>query len=326
LLALCSGAAAVDRSALNDVDEKLFKQLVKIADNAGEAILQVRSRSDLSVSKKADSEGVVSPVTAADKESHDVLVAGLKELTSPLAALPIVSEEDGVEPDGTSLMSHTFYWVLDPLDGTKEFIKGHPDYTVNIALVSAADGIPVLGVVQAPPTGECWYGALRWNENAQVYDTAPVHYRQKHGVPFDVVPMRSALSSPPDGGWRVAVSRSHGGGGVDAAARHAIKSRLSPPASTEVDTASLVLREAGSSLKLMWVGTGVVDVYPRTGPTMFWDTAAAHALVMALGCDVYELHDNHPTTSLRYFPKQRTKNPPFVVLPPKQHGRHSDEL
>jgi 3'(2'), 5'-bisphosphate nucleotidase len=223
----------------------LLGPVAEIARRAGEAILATRM-GDGDVAHKDDG----SPVTRADLAAQEVIIAGLRALEPDV---PIVSEEDDchVLPAGTSV-----YWLVDPLDGTKEFLKGLPEYTVNIALV--VDGEPVLGVIAVPPAGRL-YVAARGHGASRIEAG-----RAEPLAPRAVDRPRSAV-----------VSRSH----------------LS--AETEGFLARLGIVEAvsrGSSLKLCAVAEGVADIYPRLGPTRLWDTAAGTAIARESGCAVVDLN------------------------------------
>ncbi|WP_232478577.1 3'(2'),5'-bisphosphate nucleotidase CysQ [Roseomonas rosulenta] len=187
-----------------------------------------------------------SPLTQADLAAHDVILAGL---AAACPELPVVSEEDaaraGRAPEGPFIL-------VDPLDGTREFISGNGEFTVNIALVDG--GVPVAGVVHAPALGRLWIGALGAGAEATGPDGAarrPI-----------------AVRAPAAAGLVAVASRSH------------------RDAQTEAFLAGLPisgLRSVGSSLKFCLVAEGEADVYPRFGPTMEWDTAAGQAVLEAAG-------------------------------------------
>ena len=219
----------------------------RIAEQAGQLIMTVYQR-DFGVQEKQDS----SPLTEADLLSHRHIVDALAQLTPQI---PVLSEESA-EADSRERCSWTRYWLVDPLDGTKEFIKKNGEFTVNIALVENGD--PVLGVVYAPALGVSYWGARGLGAFKAEADgqTRPIR-----------------VARPPCGErpWRVVGSRSH--------------------ASPEFDLFMQGLPDAelvsmGSSLKLCLVAEGAADLYPRLGPTSEWDTAAAHAVVNAAGGQV----------------------------------------
>ena len=233
---------------MNSAD--LLEGLATLARQAGAVVMDVYA-TDFAVRGKGDA----SPVTAADEQAEAVILAGLAQLAP---GIPVVAEESvaaGRSPD----VSGGRFWLVDPLDGTREFISRNGEFTVNIALIDA--GVPVLGVVLAPavggPSGRLFAGALghgAWVEDAQggTQGRRPIHCR---AVPAE--------------GLTVVASRSHG----DAAALEAFL------AGRRVAQ----LTNAGSSLKLCLLAEGAADLYPRHGRTMEWDIAAGHAVLAAAG-------------------------------------------
>lgn len=257
-------------------DATMAGTLRRLAVEAGAAIMEVYGSSDLGVEAKGDD----SPVTRADLAADRVLCAGL---AAAYPAIPVVTEE---RPE-----THVFggtHFLVDPLDGTKEFIQRRGDFTVNVALVE--NGVPVAGVVYAPAAGRLFMTAPG---GGAIEETAA-------GGGFDPTACGGtraiAVSAPEAGALRVVASKSH----MDAATE-AYVARLGPAA----------LRSAGSSLKFCLVAAGEADVYPRFGPTMHWDTAAAHAVLAAAGGRVLRLPDLAP---LRYDGPDR-RNPGFVACP-----------
>ncbi len=237
-----------------------------IARRAGEVVMAVYA-SDFEVRGKTDA----SPVTLADEQAEAVIVAALRELAP---GVPIVAEE--AVAAGQVPQAAARFWLVDPLDGTKEFISRNGEFTVNIALVE--DGAPVLGVVLAPAIGRLFAGSVgqgAWVEEGG--ERRSIHCRQV----------------PPEG-LTVVASRSHG----DAAALDAFLGGRPVAA----------LRNAGSSLKLCLVAAGEADLYPRLGRTMEWDIAAGHAVLAAAGGRVTDLAG----APLRYG-KPGFDNPHFVA-------------
>ena len=208
--------------------------LAALARQAGEAIERIRSGADWQAVAKADG----SPLTAADLAADEVIRAGLAE---GFPDIPVVSEEDGERPSDPGRL----FFLVDPLDGTREFVAGRPDYTVNIALVE--DGVAVAGVVLTPADGRLWCGASG-------------HGATRNGQPIRARPVRV----PPV----ALVSRSHREAATDAwvAARGVAETVV-----------------VGSSVKFCTIAEGAADVYPRFGPTMAWDTAAGQAVLEAAG-------------------------------------------
>ena len=244
----------------------MLEQLCQLAREAGDAIMQVYDgAAPLDVSHKSDD----SPVTAADIAAHKVILAGLRALTPDL---PVLSEED---PPAWEVRQHwQRYWLVDPLDGTKEFIKRNGEFTVNIALIEA--GKPVMGVVYAPvldvmysaAEGKAWKDEGGQREQIQVRDARP--------------PL-------------VVVSRSHGD---DDEMKEYLKQL------GEHQTVA-----TGSSLKFCLVAEGKAQLYPRFGPTNIWDTGAGHAVAMAAGAHVHDWQGR----TLDYTPRESFLNPGFRV-------------
>jgi 3'(2'), 5'-bisphosphate nucleotidase len=220
-------------------------ELTRIAARAREAILNLASNAHART--KADG----SPVTAADEAAEAIICDGLKRL---VPGLPIISEELA-ERDKPKAIGRGSYFLVDPLDGTREFIAGRDEYTVNIALVT--EGVPLLGVICAPALGEFWRGIV--GKGAERISgasgrPAPIHTRPR--------PAREAI---------VMVSRSH------LEARTCAYVEGFPQAKQ---------MQCGSSLKFCRVAEGSADLYPRLAPTRDWDVAAGHAIVTAAGGDV----------------------------------------
>ena len=244
----------------------LLDRVIGIAYDAGTAVMDVY-RTDFGVLDKADA----SPVTAADTRAEAIIVAALRALTPDV---PIVAEEAIAAGDMPRVgMS---FWLVDPLDGTKEFIGRNGEFTVNIAMVH--EGMPVLGVVLAPALGRLFAGAT--GLGAFVEDGAG-----RRAIHCRVIP---------DAGLTVVASRSHGDSGkLDAFL-----------AGSKV----AALGNAGSSLKLCMVAAGEADLYPRFGRTMEWDIAAGHAVLLAAGGSVADIAGS----PLRYG-KAGFDNPHFIA-------------
>ena len=239
-----------------------------LARRAGEAIEAVRG-GPLDAEEKADG----SPVTRADRAAEAILVEGLRGL---LAGVAIVSEEGDVEAAVAGAGST--YWLVDPLDGTKEFLKGLPDYTVNVALVEAA--VPVLGVIYVSAVDSLYLAA-----------------RGLGARRLDARGETRLLAAPVAQPRRAVVSRSH----------------LTPETSallTRLGVSETFAR--GSSLKMCAVAEGAADLYPRLGPTRLWDTAAGAAIAAEAGCDVVALDG----TPLRYDLTRGLVHPGFLVSAP----------
>ncbi|QEA40949.1 3'(2'),5'-bisphosphate nucleotidase CysQ [Pistricoccus aurantiacus] len=220
-----------------------------------------------------------SPLTQADMASHHALLALLNSL---FPDTPVLSEES--EPVSYATRQRwKRYWLVDPLDGTKEFIKRNDEFTLNVALVD--DGVPVFGIVHAPALGED--GITWWGQVDEGAFKCEGDKQRRITV--------SQLPDPDHKPWRVAGSRSHGQPKLKAfCAALPAHSRIS----------------MGSSLKFCLVAEGSADLYPRLAPTSEWDSAAAQAVVVAAGGEVLEAHSLKP---LRYNQQDSLLNPFFIV-------------
>ncbi|HEX5961433.1 MAG TPA: 3'(2'),5'-bisphosphate nucleotidase CysQ [Rhodanobacteraceae bacterium] len=249
--------------------ERIAHESRGLARRAGAAILEVYAGS-FAVEHKADA----SPLTAADMASHRIIVAGLRELTPDI---PVLSEESKSIAWGVR-RTWDRYWLVDPLDGTREFVKRNGEFTVNIALIE--HHAPVLGVVLIPVTGELYYGVA--GEGAFL-ESAP-------GAMPRPIATRAAAKVPV-----VAGSRSHGSD-----RQGEILARLGDH----------TLVAVGSSLKFCMVARGEADLYLRVGPTSEWDTAAAQCVLEQAGGAVLDLHGE----PLRCNTKESLLNPEFLAL------------
>lgn len=278
-----------------EIMNEIIKTAIEAAIQAGEAILEIYNQ-DFDIEIKADN----SPLTEADKASHKIIEEALEQ-----TPYPVLSEESA-KIDYDERKEWETYWLVDPLDGTKEFIKKNGEFTVNIALVE--DGIPVAGVVYVPVEGTLYVGTEQGALKA--LDCA--------GKPVDAI-LASAtacrVSGTPSKPLRVVASKSH--------CNDETRSFISDLEGQYGD-AELVSR--GSSLKLCMVAEGTADIYPRIAPTMEWDTAAAHAVVCAAGGGVFEYDDALPANAYTnvgintsdlprklQYNKENLLNPYFVV-------------
>ena len=264
-----------------------FTAVANLSIQAGAAIMAIYTR-DFHVETKADA----SPLTEADLAAHTLICDGLRRLSND----PVLSEESqGIAYEDRQ--SWTQFWLVDPLDGTKEFIKRNGEFTVNIALISA--GSPVAGFVFAPVLKKLYCG-LR-GVGAFVTDAAPGETLPPV-TDFSHLPdtyTRLPEEAPADPSTlRVVASRSHRNQETDDLI-----------AELSADYANTEIVSSGSSLKLCLVAAGRADVYPRLGPTMEWDTAAAQAVVEAAGKTCVEFESKKP---LRYN-KENLLNPYFLV-------------
>jgi 3'(2'), 5'-bisphosphate nucleotidase len=251
---------------------ELLDAMVAAVRTAGAAIMKLYA-GEVTARLKADR----SPLTAADLASHRILAAALAGL-SP--ALPVVSEEGGL-PDHSVRAVWTAYWLIDPLDGTKEFLAGNGEFTVNVALIE--HGQPTLGVVGVPARGQIFTGDVAAGLARRLDPDGQVSIRTR--------PFRGGRPT-------VVASRRHGGERLESALDR-LKQHHGP----------LALCSVGSALKFCLLAEGGADVYPRLGPTSEWDTAAAQAVLEAAGGAVLQL-DGAP---IRYN-KPDILNPDFVAV------------
>jgi 3'(2'), 5'-bisphosphate nucleotidase len=247
---------------------QLLDQVVALSVEAGNAIMDIYNGPAFQVTHKDDK----SPLTAADIASHNTIVKGLQQLTPEW---PVLSEESESTPYETR-REWPVFWLVDPLDGTKEFLKRNGEFTVNIALIEGQT--PIVGVVYAPASGKMYFaargvGAFK-RENGE---TLPI--RVQRGI---------------EGAVRVIISRSHSGDETELYTKQYGKCEFVP---------------MGSSLKFCLVAEGVADVYPRSGPTMEWDTAAAHCIVEEAGGSVTAADG-----SRMVYNKPSLLNPGFLVV------------
>lgn len=262
-----------------DPSQALADHVVALCRKAGEAILKVYDRQQgFEVEIKEDD----SPVTEADLAAHELLVAGLGDM---LAGVPVLSEESTV-PDFGVRQSWERYWLIDPLDGTKEFISRNGEFTVNVALIEA--GVPILGVVHVPVLDTTYVGARglgaikQEGGKVEAIHVRSIASRQTQQLPVELV-----------------ASRRHGAEAVDRLLEK-VSAALGP----------VVTKNMGSSLKLCLVAEGEADLYPRLALTSEWDTAAAQAVVEAAGGAVMDDQFN----LLRYNTKDNLLNPFFYVI------------
>ncbi len=262
---------------------QLLSRVVDISRAAGSAILHVYNRGgDLKIENKRDD----SPVTQADLAAHGIICPALEGL---LEGVPVLSEESEIPAYDVRAGWHR-YWIVDPLDGTKEFIKRNGEFTVNIALIER--GEPVLGVVYVPVTGVTYagvkgQGAFKLDRDGkQAIQVRSMRQRGQTGEPVVVV-----------------ASRRHGTDKVDQLI-----------AELEDELGAVATTNMGSSLKLCLIAEGKADFYPRLAPTSEWDTAAAQAVVEAAGGIVVDTRMD----VLRYNTKEELLNPFFYVIADSQ--------
>jgi 3'(2'), 5'-bisphosphate nucleotidase len=251
------------------LDQIKIEDIITIAQKAGNVIMEIY-RKDFSVEYKDDK----SPLTEADKKANDIIIKGLNALS---VILPILSEEGNKVPY-EERKNWEYFWMIDPLDGTKEFIKKNDEFTVNIALIHKDK--PILGIVYAPALNEIYWAS----QGAGAY-------KDGRKLPLFANPDTSKT-------LKVVASKSH----------------LSLDTQKYIDklaktTEVIECISKGSSLKLCMVAEGSADIYPRLAPTMEWDTAAADAIIRESGKHVYEFERE---VVLRYN-KKNLLNPFFLV-------------
>jgi 3'(2'), 5'-bisphosphate nucleotidase len=258
-----------------------LRPLIEAVLSAGKAILNIYRSADFGVETKKDE----SPLTLADKAAHNVLVSYLNQ-----TEFPVISEE-GVHLSREIRQYYKTYWLIDPLDGTKEFIKKNDEFTVNVALIH--QGKPVFGLVYAPVLKELFIGLEKEayklnNENIEELRTPLKNENQ----------IQVKDKKEKDKTLIVVASRSH----------------FSPETKAYIDALeekgfNIELISKGSSLKICLVAEGKADVYPRFDPTMEWDTAAAHAVLLAAGGQMI----NPNTNKELVYNKEELLNPFFIA-------------
>lgn len=234
----------------------LCNQIRRIALEAGEITLDYFDDAGY---QGADVKGDGSPVTLADQKAEEMIEKALKDIAPEVLVVGEEAASEGYRPD---LSDQEYFWLVDPLDGTKEFISGSGDYTVNIALIKNNE--PVLGVVYAPVPGELYAGCGEGTAIKYMDDTEkekPISVRQA-----------------PEDGLTIVSSKSHGSGDVldNFLSHYMIKKQM----------------KRGSSLKICSIAAGKADMYPRFGPTCEWDTAAGHAVLRSAGGFLTDVQGN----------------------------------
>ena len=258
--------------------------VIRAAVEAGEAILSVYGSGEQEVSYKSD----LSPLTLADRRSNEVILRYLAG-----TEIPVISEES-LQVPWEVRRNWNECWIVDPLDGTKEFLRRNGDFTVNIALVR--QGKPVLGVIFTPVTGELYFGTLKYGAYKLLLKEGWLQDHD-HEMLF-TASSRLPLPVREHPGYTVVASRSHMSAETTAFIQE-VERKFAP--------VRVVSR--GSSLKICMVAEGAADVYPRFAPTMEWDTAAGHAIAKAAG---YSLANPETGMELVYN-KESLLNPWFLV-------------
>ena len=270
--------------------DSLLIEAITAAITAGEAVLEIYG-SGFSVEQKEDR----SPLTLADKRSHELISHHLR--SAEIVSLPILSEE------GRNILfeerkAWEYYWLVDPLDGTKEFIKRNGEFTVNIALMHT--NRPVMGVVLLPVKDILYFaaegtGAFKLHGTSEIKNRTTLEEIKRKAISL------TAISKTAKRPYTVIASRSH----------------MSDETSSFIDAlrneyGEIEIISAGSSLKFCLVAEGTADIYPRFGPTMEWDTAAGQAIVEQAGGAVL----THETEQSLRYNKENLLNPWFIVRSP----------
>ena len=243
---MCAIHFKESQSRLIELNQTLLDHVKIIAEEAGQAILQIYQQDDFEVQIKSD----LSPLTQADLASHNIINQALKKLTPEI---PILSEEgEKLEVDVET------FWCVDPLDGTKEFIKRNGEFTVNIALIGHHQ--PVMGVIHIPVANETFMGMKGCGA-----------IKIKDDRTHQLLKQQNEIRQPPI----FAVSRSH----LNQATQDFIQHHQAKTIA------------AGSSIKLTMIAEGLADAYPRFGPTSLWDMAAGHAILKETGGEIFTLDD-----------------------------------
>jgi len=255
--------------------QKLTDVMRRLAIEAGAKIMEIYDADDFEVKVKSDA----SPVTEADEAADALISAGLRAAFPDIA---LVTEEQAE----SHVVRADRFLIVDPLDGTKEFINRRGDFTVNIALVES--GVPTRGVVYAPAQGRMFF-TLADGQAVEEAGDLDLH------MMGDLSPIK--VADPDNSALMVVASKSHRDQATDDyIARYSVKD----------------MKSAGSSLKFCLVATGEADLYPRVGPTMEWDTAAGHAVLSGAGGHVVRFDDHSPLV----YGKPGYTNPFFIAYAP----------
>jgi len=265
-----------------EITETLIHLVLKTAVEAGSAILQIY-KGPINVEYKQDN----SPLTVADKKAHEIISQGLAD-----TGFPVLSEE-GAEISFEIRKNWTNFWLVDPLDGTKEFIRKNGDFTVNIALITGQQ--PAFGVVYAPVHGALYWGSKNGSFRLRISEASGFAYENYNELLHhaELLPCISRSE-----GLIVLGSRSH----MNIETELFIKN-------LEKSHSGLSFVSRGSSLKFCTLAEGGADIYPRFGPTMEWDTAAGHAVALFADCSVNQVANGLPLL----YNKPSLLNPFFIA-------------
>jgi len=283
----------------NRLQEINILEIINIALKAGKAVMQIYKK-DFTVEYKDDK----SPLTEADKAAHKIIVDGLSKISS----FPTISEE-GKNIPYEERKNWQYYWLIDPIDGTKEFIKKNDEFTINIALIHK--DTPVLGVVLAPAINELYYAKKGEGAFKIMLDDGCWMLAEESLQNAQKLPLKSSTPNTQHSTFTIVASKSH----LNQETQYFIDNLIS-----NIKHSTFISK--GSSLKLLMVAEGRADIYPRLAPTMEWDTAAADAIVRESGKMVYEyskeLNIQSPILEIKKlkpmkYNKKELLNPWFIV-------------
>ncbi len=266
------------------VTENLLFKAVTTAYKAGVEIMQVYEYNDFKIEKKADQ----SPVTLADKRAHDKIINLLNE-----TQIPILSEEDKAH-SYSERKDRKLFWLVDPLDGTKEFIKKNGEFTVNIALVDK--NTPIMGVIYVPNLRKIYFGD-KLHGAFVIQNLSSDYFDDKHNYESLITHATKLPLPQTKRKYRVVVSRSH----LSQATKDFLQNLEQKH--NPIETVSI-----GSSLKMCIIAEGNADIYPRFSPTMEWDIAAGHAILTASGASI-----SQPDGKPLLYNKEHLRNPFFIA-------------
>ncbi len=263
------------------ITESLIGKTLEIAYKAGQAILDIY-RQPFDVELKPDN----SPITIADKSAHQIIADGLS-----FTQVPLLSEE-GIHTPYDIRKVWPYYWLIDPLDGTKEFINRNGDFTVNIALIH--NQLPIFGVVYAPVPGMMYWGSSQGSYRLNVLN---------NNIDFSNPQSFKSISE------KLPLNQKHNGFIVLGSRSHMNESTTAFINNLRIKHPELQFISRGSSLKFCTLAEGNADLYPRFSPTMEWDTAAGHAVAAFAGCSVFQPDNQQPLL----YNKQSLLNPSFIA-------------
>ncbi|BDY13548.1 3'(2'),5'-bisphosphate nucleotidase CysQ [Hydrogenimonas cancrithermarum] len=289
------------------LDAIAIEEVITIALEAGEAVMEIYEK-DFEVGYKEDK----SPLTEADKKAHEIISEGLSKIGTrstehgtQISALPILSEE-GRDIPYEERKEWEHYWCIDPIDGTKEFIKKNGEFTINIALIHK--DTPVLGVVYAPALRELYYAKKGEGAYKIMMNDECLMMNEKNLKNAQKLPIENSTLNIKNSTLKIVASKSH----LNQETQEFIDNLTS-----NIQHSTFISK--GSSLKLLMVAEGSADIYPRLAPTMEWDTAAADAIVREAGKMTYRYDptfniENLASKAPLVYNKKELLNPWFIVI------------